>query len=338
MTTPVRYAFLGFGHHAAKRLVPAFAACEHSTLAGLWRRNTAAGAENALEYGIRHNFASRQELCTSPDIDAVFITSPDALHREDVLLAAAGGKAILCEKPLAMSAAEAEAMVSAADRAGVVFGVAQNFRWNASLVWLREQIASGRIGSPQIAHAQFAYRADEAPRQWIMDPALACGGPIGDVGVHCIDALRFVLGQEVVAVETMARTDDLSGAVEAYATMQMEMSGGCLALATVSARAAYRTLVEVVGHDATIVIETGMTVDRPVEAVVLSGEGVIERRVFDNGDAYSRMLDDFSRAVRGEGSFAASGRDGVTNMRILDAAYASWREHAALRRVTQFPI
>ena len=78
--------------------------------------------------------------------------------------------------------------------------------------------------------------------------------------------------------------------------------------------------------------------DRPVEAVVLRGEGVIERRVFDNGDAYSRMLDDFSRAVRGEESFAASGRDGVTNMRILDAAYASWREHAALKRIAESSI
>ena len=332
--TPVRYAFLGFGHHAAKRLTPAFAACEHSVLVGLWRRNVAAGAENAREFGIPHSFATREELCASPEIDAVFITSPDAMHLEDVLLAAAGGKAVLCEKPLAMSAAEAAAMARSAERAGIVFGVAQNFRWNASLVWLREQIAAGRIGSPQIAHAQFAYRADQAPRQWIMDPSLACGGPIGDVGVHCIDALRFVLGQEVVAIETMARTDDLVAAVEAYATMQMEMSDGCLAIATVSARAAYRTLIEVVGHDATIVIETGLTVDRPVEAVVLNGDGVIERRVFDNGDAYSRMLDDFSRAVRGEGSFAASGRDGVTNMRILDAAYASWRQRAAPQRLT----
>ena len=332
--TPVRYAILGFGHHAAKRLAPAFAASATSNLTGLWRRDTEAAARDSREHGISHCFASREALCSSPEVDAVFVTSPDAMHRDDVLLAIRNGKAVLCEKPLAMSAAEAEEMAHAADAAGVVFGVAQNFRWNASLQWMRAQIAAGRIGDPQLAHAQFAYQGERSPRQWIADPALACGGPIGDVGVHCIDALRFVLGQEVVAIETIARADTLSGSVEAFAVMQMEMSAGCLAMSSVSARASYRTLIEVTGSEAAIVMETGLTVDRPVEAVVLAGAEVVERRQFSNADAYTRMLDSFSRAVRGEETFAASGWDGVQNMRLLDAAYASARVGSALKRVT----
>lgn len=329
---PVRYAILGFGHHAAKRLVPSFAGSEASALVGLWRRDAAAAAQNCREFDVPHCFGSREELCASPEVDAVFVTSPDAMHRDDVLLALRHGKAVLCEKPLAMQATEAEQMVAAAERAGVVFGVAQNFRWNASLIWLRDAIAAGRIGEPQMAHAQFSYRGDRSPRRWITDPMLACGGPLGDVGVHCMDALRFALRQEVTAIEALAQSDALSGEVEAWATMQLRMSGGVLAMVSVSARAAYRTLVEVTGSEGAIVMESGLTVDRPVTGVVLVGGDEVERRSFLNADAYTRMLDSFSAAVREGSTFAATGRDGLENMRLLDEAYASARRSRAADR------
>src|SRR5580698_712166 len=151
--SPVRYAILGFGNHAVRRLMPAFPQCKHSTLTGMWRRDQAAAAQNCAEYKIPHYFSTPEELCASPDVDVVFITSPDAMHRDDTLLALKHGKAVLCEKPLAMNAAEAEEMVAAAKAAGKLFGVAQNFRYNHSLDWMLERIAAGQIGKPQLAHA-----------------------------------------------------------------------------------------------------------------------------------------------------------------------------------------
>jgi 1,5-anhydro-D-fructose reductase (1,5-anhydro-D-mannitol-forming) len=324
--SPVRFAILGFGHHAVRRLLPGFAKCEQATLTGIWRRDQEAAQKNCEEYKIAHCFTSREELCASPEIDAVFITSPDAMHHEDALLAFAHGKAVLCEKPVAMTAAQAQEMSAAAIAAGVLFGVAQNFRYNRTLEWMRQQIAAGKIGHPQLARAEFCYAAQNAARTWITNPALACGGPIGDVGVHCIDALRFVLGAEVLRVNTMALKDERSGSVEAVASLQMEMSGGVLANVNTSARAAYRTLVEVVGSDGVLVAENGLTVDRPVEVRVLRGGETVESVTLDNGDGYTRMLDSFAAALRGSGGFAASGADGVANMRALDAAYASWRQ------------
>lgn len=330
----VRFAILGFGHHAVRRLVPSFAHCKESVLVGAWRRDQGALARNCAELGIPHAFASREDLCASPEVDAVFITSPDAMHRDDALLAFAHGKAVLCEKPVAMNADQAEEMVEAAERAGAVYGVAQNFRWNRTLEWMRDEIATGRIGRPLLARAEFAYPAQNAPRTWITDPGLACGGPIGDVGVHCIDALRFVLGGEVESVSTLARKDALSGEVEAVASMQMGMSADVCATVTVSARSPYRTSVEITGTDGVLVAENGLTVDRPVDVEVRRGGELVEGKTFDNGDAYTRMLDDFARTFRGEGVFAATGTDGVTNMRALDAAYASWRsgQREMLRR------
>jgi 1,5-anhydro-D-fructose reductase (1,5-anhydro-D-mannitol-forming) len=322
---PVRFAILGFGHHAVRRLLPAFGRCEHARLTGMWRRDQAAAQQNRAEFKISHCFATREELCSSPEVDVVFITSPDAMHKDDMLLALQHGKAVLCEKPLAMNAAEAAEMNAAAKAAGVLFGVAQNFRFNRSLEWMREQIAAGKIGQPQLAHAQYSYPAKTAPRKWITDPTLACGGPIADVGVHCIDALRFVLGEDVISVSTLASKDEASGRVEAIASLQLEMTGGVYANVTASARAPYRTLVEVNGSDGVLIAENGLTVDRPVQLVLRRAGELVETASVENNDGYTRMLDSFAVALRGKGSFAATGDDGVLNMQGLDAAYKSWQ-------------
>jgi predicted dehydrogenase len=323
--SPVRFAILGFGHHAVRRLLPAFSHCKEAALSGMWRRDQTAAQQNCAEYKIPHCFPTRESLCSSPEVDVVLITSPDAMHWDDTLLALRHGKAVLCEKPVAMNAAEAEEMQAAARSAGLLYGVAQNFRFNRSLEWMREQVVAGRIASPQLAHAQYTYPATQAPRKWITDPTLACGGPIADVGVHCIDALRYVLGADVVSVSTLAQKDEPSGKVEAIASLQLEMTGGIYANVTASARALYRTLVEVTGSDGVLIAENGLTVDRPVQLVVRRAGELVETVTVENGDGYTRMLDSFALAFRGKGSFPASGVDAISNMRTLDAAYASWR-------------
>src|ERR1700750_1953054 len=118
----VRYGILGFGHHGERRLAPAFEHTQNSLFTGIWRRNQERARENAHHFHIPHVFDSPEELCASPAIDAVFVASPDALHCEHTLLALRHGKAVLCEKPLAMSAAEAVRMASAARAAGRPFG------------------------------------------------------------------------------------------------------------------------------------------------------------------------------------------------------------------------
>lgn len=331
----IRFGILGFGHHAVKRLIPAFAGASDAKLAGLWRRDAAKAAANAREFSIPHNFETPEALCASPEIDAVFITSPDALHLKHVLLAARHGKHVLCEKPLAMNAGEVEQMLVAAERAGVKLGVAQNMRYNASLDRMRAWIAEGRIGKPMLAQAQFAYLAAGSPRAWIYDPSLALGGPIGDVGIHCVDALRYVLGRDasttVTAVNTLAHTDAASGEVESHAVMGLDFASGAMASVTLTTRASYRTMVEVTGESGVILCENGLTVDFPVDVVLRRGSEVLASEQVSNADAYSRMLDGFSGWVEGRGEYLAPAQDGLHNQRVMDAAYLSWRNGARVR-------
>jgi predicted dehydrogenase len=176
---------------------------------------------------------------------------------------------------------------------------------------------------------------------------MACGGPIGDVGIHAIDALRFLLQQEVLAVSTLARegesgpesrpesppsTDGESPApstdskreLEESAAITLEFSRGVLGNVQVSFRAQYRTFLEVVGESGVLTAESGLTVDRPVTIVHHSAGKILDKEVVSNADAYSRMLDAFSATVEGTGSFASTGEDGVQNQQILDAAFRSW--------------
>jgi len=325
----VRFGILGFGHHGERRLAPAFVSAQHAKLAGIWRRDADKAKADAKRHNIEYVFTAPEDLCASPAIDAVFVASPDALHCEHTLLALRHGKAVLCEKPLAMNAAEAERMAAAARLAGRPFGVAQNFRYNRSLEHMRAEVAEGRVGAPIFASAHFCFLSQKSPRSWIDDGGLACGGPIGDVGIHCIDALRFVLQQDVVAVSTVAlpheRHRDATGhRLEGTAALSLEMSGGTLASIQVSFRALYRTFIDITGSSGVLSAESGLTVDRPVTLMHHAGGTLVGSEVFANADAYTRMLDAFSAAVDGAGSFAATGDDGVHNQRVLDAAFRSW--------------
>jgi 1,5-anhydro-D-fructose reductase (1,5-anhydro-D-mannitol-forming) len=327
-SSKVRFAILGFGNHAVRRLIPAFSRCTQAELTGLWRRNAEAAADSANTYHLQA-YATAEELCADPAVNVVFITSPDAMHLADCELAFRHGKAVLCEKPLAMNAGQAAAIQSAADAAGTVFGVGQNFRYNPSVEYLREQILAGRIGTPQLAHAQYAYPGHLAPRKWITDPTLACGGPIADVGVHCIDTLRYILSDDPKSISVLASKDERSGEVEAMATMQFAMRSGAFANVTATARAPYRTLIEILGSEGTLIAENCLTVDRPVDVIYRKAGDHIETKTFNNSDGYVLMLDAFAKAFRGEGSFLATGPDAAINQRILDAAFRSW--HSGLR-------
>ena len=321
-----RYGILGFGHHAAKRLMKGFNEAQSSKLVGLWRRDSTKARASASQFSIPLVFDTPEALCASSEIDAVFIVSPDALHLPHVLLAAKHGKAILCEKPLALNAGEVEQMLAAAKAAGVPFGVAQNMRYNRSLDVMRKWVAEGRIGTPQLAHSQFSYSAEGSPRTWIYDPTLATGGPIGDVGIHCIDGLRFVLGTDVTAVSTLAHRDSGSGAVESHAVIALDLASGTMAAVTVTTRASYRSAIEVTGETGVILCENGLTVDHPVDVVHRRGQEVIASERVSNADAYSLMLDSFSAWAKGGETYLAPATDALHNQRVLDAAYRSWRD------------
>jgi len=204
----IRFGIAGFGLHAVRRLMPGFALARNCKVVALSRRDLHKAREAAAQYSIPHVFASTEELCRCPEVDAVLVATPNACHLQDVLTAVAAGRPVLCEKPMGMDAGECRRMVEAARNAGVLLGVAQVFRFAESTARFRERIAAGDIGRPIFARAEFSYSGAGHARSWLNNRSMAGGGPIADVGVHCIDALRYLLQDEPRLVSALGRPDE----------------------------------------------------------------------------------------------------------------------------------
>jgi 1,5-anhydro-D-fructose reductase (1,5-anhydro-D-mannitol-forming) len=318
----VRFGIAGFGHHAVKPLIPGFARAQRCRVAALSRRDPQRAQESAQQFGIPHAFTSTAELCACPDVDAVFVTSPDALHLADMLEAVCHGKPVLVEKPMAMNVAEAQQMVDAARTAGVLLGVAHNMRFEHRVCWFRERIAAGGIGKPLLANATFAAPMLSSPRTWAQDAKLATGGPLADIGVHCIDTLRYILGDEVESVMMRAQHDEHSP-LEASASGALHFARGTLANLSVSGRASYQTLLEVIGETGVLSAVNALNVEHPITLQLRRGFDLVEQSVVSNDDCYGLQVDAFAIAIEDHREFEVSGEDGLRNQLVLDAAYRS---------------
>jgi 1,5-anhydro-D-fructose reductase (1,5-anhydro-D-mannitol-forming) len=322
----IRFGILGFGLHAAKRLMPGFALAQNCRVTALSRRTRTKAQESAAQYRIPLAFDSAESLCRSTEVDAVFVTTPNACHLQDVLLAIRCGKPVLCEKPMGTQADDCEQMVKAARSARLLLGVAQVFRFEESTARLRERVATGQIGRIVFARSEFSFPGGPGhARTWINDPAIAGGGPIADVGVHCIDSLRYILQDEVVRVSSRGFQDNVSGPLEAAAALTLEFSRGTLGSVLVSFRAEYRTPLELVGETGVIRGDDVLNVERPVTLELRRAGSVVESERVSNERAYAKQADAFADAVEGKERFPVPGEEGWQNQLILDAAYRGLR-------------
>lgn len=320
----IRFGIVGFGLHAVKRLMPGFALSKKGRVTALSRRDLGSAKQSAAEYKIPLAFDSVQELCRSSAVDAVLVTTPNSRHLPDVLTAVGAGKHVLCEKPMGMNADECRQMVDAARTERVLLGVAHVFRFDDSVRRIRNLVAAGSIGRPVFARSEFSFLASPAhPRKWLYDAAVAGAGPIFDVGVHCIDTLRFILQDEVARVSACAVGDEQSGTVESAASLTLEFSQGTLGTVLVSFRAEYRTPIEIVGDAGVLRADNGLNVEHDIEIQVRRNDGQIAREIANNRLAYALQVDAFADAIEGKSPFPAHCEEGLRNQEILDAALRS---------------
>jgi predicted dehydrogenase len=319
----IRFGILGFGLHAAKRVMPGFALATNSRVTALSRRELGKAQESARQFHIPLAFDSGEALCRSPEVDAVFVCSPNYLHLRDTLLAIECGKPVLCEKPMAINAVESRQMVEAAKKANLQLGVAHVFRFEDSCARLRDRIADGQIGKPIFARSEFSFPgAREHARVWLTDPVIAGGGAIVDVGVHCIDTLRYILQDEVMRVSASGITDGSDG-VDLAAALTLGFSRGTLGTVLVSYFPEYRTPMEFIGDGGTLFADNGLNVERPIKIELRRDWKVVDSETVSNQLAYARQVDSFAAAVEGKDKFPVSGEEGWQNQAILDAAFRS---------------
>lgn len=187
----INWVVAGVGDIARRRVIPAIQAERRSTLYGLVTRNPA----KAEEYPGTKTWPTVEEAVQDSAVDAVYIALPVAMHAGTAIAALRAGKHVLCEKPMAMNHAEAELMVAEANAGGRIFGVSYYRRLYPKLLRARQLILEGAIGQPVLVEANCHSWLPAEDRGWLLDPALAGGGPLYDIACHRIDAMNFLFGQ-----------------------------------------------------------------------------------------------------------------------------------------------
>ncbi|KRD49906.1 Gfo/Idh/MocA family oxidoreductase [Ensifer sp. ENS10] len=287
--------------------------------------NAERGAAYAEENGIPKSVTSVAELVGDPDVDAVYVSTTNELHREQTLAAIAAGKHVLCEKPLAMNLNDGCEMVLKACEAGVVLATNHHLRNAAPHRVMREAIAAGRIGRPIAARVFHAVYLPPHLQGWRLDRPEAGGGVILDITVHDVDTLRYVLDDDPIEAVAISHSAGMGkeGLEDGVMGVLHFRSGVIAQFHDAFTTRFADTGLEVHGTEGSLIGRKVMT-QRPVGTVTLRNADGETELSLDHRNLYETALSAFHAAVKGEGRPSATGEDGVwslaTGLAVVKAA------------------
>ena len=217
----LNWVLAGIGDIARRRVIPAIQTEPRSNLYGFVTRDAA----KAAAYPGARAFKSVEEAVADPQVDALYIALPVAMHADAAIAALRAGKHVLCEKPMAMHYTQAERMVAEGVASSRVIGVSYYRRLYPKLIHAKKLIAEGAIGQPVLAEGNCHGWLESEERAWLRDPALAGGGSLFDIASHRIDAMNFLFGRAEAATGIMSNAVHKLP-VEDSATVMMKFAGG----------------------------------------------------------------------------------------------------------------
>ncbi|KLK90008.1 fructose reductase [Microvirga vignae] len=329
MSRPLRWGLIGASTIAREWMIDAIRSTG-GTVASVMSSDRDRATTYGKANGIPHATTSLDALLE--EVDAVYISTTNELHHDQVLRSARAGRHILCEKPLALTVGEAREMVDACRAAGVVLGTNHHLRNAGTHRAMREAIAAGRIGRPLFARVFHAVYLPAHLQGWRLTSPNAGAGVVLDITVHDADTLRFVLADDPVEVTALTQSAGMSqGNVEDGAMGAIRFKSGLLAQFHDAFTTAYaKTGFEVHGTDGSLIGTNCMT-QKPVGDVLLRTAAGEELLSIDRTNLYERGVARFTAAVNGEGEPAATGEDGIWSLAVAAAAL----ESAKTSRVTE---
>jgi 1,5-anhydro-D-fructose reductase (1,5-anhydro-D-mannitol-forming) len=252
-------------------------------------------------------------------VGAVYISSTNEKHHAQALAAIAAGKHVLCEKPLAMTVADASAMVRAAEEAGVVFATNHHLRCSGSHQAVRDLIRSGRIGRVLSLRIFHAVHLPENLQGWRINSAAEGGGVVPDITVHDADVARFLLNEDPQTVVAQVASSGMGQEVEDSAMSVWTTPSGTMVQSHESFTHPFAgSGLEVHGTNGSI-FARGVMTQRPVGEIELVTAKGREAVPYPDHSLYSYGVAQFCAAVAGNGSPAATGWDGVKSLAVAQA-------------------
>jgi predicted dehydrogenase len=306
---------------ARRKVIPGMRTADRVDVVAIASRDATTARLVADELGIPRSHGSYEALLADPDVDAVYIPLPNHLHMEWTIAAARAGKHVLCEKPLALTSADAQAMVDACASEGVRFMEAFMYRLHPSWIAVRELVASGRIGGLTAVQSWFSYFNDDPTN--IRNIREYGGGALMDIGCYNINLSRMLFDGEPDRVEASITRDPTLG-VDVLTSALMEFGDG-IATFTCSTRAEDDQRVHIYGTKGRISIGIPFNIppDRSTSVYVAAGGDppvapAIETLMFDTADPYGCEAQAFAEAILDGRPTPTPPEDGVANMRVIE--------------------
>jgi predicted dehydrogenase len=328
------FALAGLGSLATNQIAPALQKTKHCRLAGIVTGTPAKAEKWKAQYHIPekniYNYDTMHRLADNPDIDVVYVVTPNALHAENTIKAANAGKHVLSEKPMEVSAKKCQGMIDACKKAGRQLAIGYRCQFEPHHRECMRIAREKEFGGIKIIEAGFGFRIGD-PNQWRLKQALAGGGALMDVGIYALQATRYIAGEEpafVSAIET--KTDPVKfKEVDESIAWQLKFPGGVIAYCSTS--------YNVNGINRyTAYADKGWFGLDPA----YSYSGIAGRRsdnkplTFDQVDQFATEMDDFAECILHNKPTKVSGEEGLRDVKILMAIYESIRQSGKAVKLT----
>jgi D-xylose 1-dehydrogenase (NADP+, D-xylono-1,5-lactone-forming) len=321
MSGRVRFGLLSTAR-VNERVLAGARSSERAEVIAVASREQGHAAAYAREHGIERAYGSYEALLADPDVEAVYVSLPNAFHLEWALRALAAGKHVLCEKPLGRRAAEVEAAFDAADAAGLLLTEGLMYRHHPQTIRLAELVAAGAVGAVRMIRSSCSYVLAD-PGDARFDAALG-GGALLDGGCFCVDAARLLCGEPVRAFGEQVTGGD--GVDVAFAGV-LTFAGGAVAHFDCGLGYDASESLIVLGETGSLHLQDPWQIRRP--GIVLRRDYRPEPIEIAPASSYGLEVDDLAAAIRGEGAPRLGRVDAVGQARTIEALHASAAEGRA---------
>jgi len=329
----VGYAVVGLGHIAEHAVLPAFEHSRNSRLVAVVSGDGAKAKRLGKRFGADFHFTydSFSECLRNPSIEAVYIATNNSTHLEFTLQSAIAGKHVLCEKPLAATVEECKQMVEACRNQNVKLMTAYRKYFEPATVELKRLIDSGRLGRLKIIHTSFTFTLPPS-KAWHFDAHLSGGGSLVDVGVYCVNTVRWLTGQEPIEAAAHSWTSDpvRFREVDESICFQLAFPDGLCMQGSSSFAAAPTSFLRVIGTKGWVALDPAYSYDDGRNLFGVVGGKKIEKR-FKPVEEFHLELDHLARCIRANRNPAPDGVTGLRDVAVMEAIYEAAKANHPVR-------
>lgn len=329
----IGFCIIGLGRISMNEFMPGVKLSENCRITGLVSGHRDKAEKVAQEYGVPtssiYSYEDMDRIKDNSEIDAVYVALPNSMHAEYTVRSAKAGKHVLCEKPMAISVAECEKMIAAAKQADRKLMIAYRLQYEPNTLKAQQAIKGGAIGNLEMIDSSFGFNIGK--NEWRTDKKLSGGGPLMDVGIYCLNACRFLTGQEPSEVDGRSAVIDKDGrfdTVEENLVWTMRFPSGLLATCDTSFGANTGGYYRFFGSKGSLEMEPAFSYDGLHLKI---NNGSDDTLPDTNPHQFQREGDHFAECIRTNSTPRSSGEEGLRDISIMEAIYRSCKEGRSVK-------